>query len=98
MDISRIKPNKEKALFLMKSQIKSAKCVVADFTYNNRGVYYEAGLARGMGKPVYHLIKKGHTDGQGDKRLHFDVKQIIYREWETPEEIEDLLFNWIKAS
>ncbi len=75
------------------SEIKEAKFVVCDFTYQNQGAYYEAGYARALGKPVYHLVKGDDFD-----RLHFDIKQINCRTWEKPEEVETALSDWIGAN
>lgn len=81
------------------AEIKDAHFVVADFTYNNRGVYFEAGYARALGLNVFHLIKKGHTKGKDEegKLIHFDIAQINYREWNATNEIEEMLYDWIKS-
>lgn len=80
--------------------IKKSRFVVADFTFNNRGVYYEAGYARGLGIPVIHTIKKGHIKDDTDeqKRLHFDIQQINYLEWETPSDLLSKLIDKIQAT
>jgi len=31
---------------------KRSKFVIVDFTYNNRGAYFEAGYAQGLGRPI----------------------------------------------
>lgn len=81
------------------SEIKAAKFVIADFTYNNQGAYYEAGLARGLGKKVIHTIMEGHTADPTDgfKRLHFDIKQINYLEWSNVDEVREKIKNRIKS-
>lgn len=79
------------------SEIKESRFVIAEMTYNNRGVYFESGYARGIGTPVFHLVKKDHVDGKGDKKLHFDVQQIQYKDWENPNKLEEKLTSWIKA-
>ena len=85
------------------SEIKSAKFVVAELTYNNNGVYFEAGYARGLGKEVFHVVKDGfnRTDSEADKelkKLHFDIQQIIYRKWNEPEDLAESLYNWINST
>jgi len=40
------------------SEIKTSHFIVADFTGNNAGVYYEAGYAKGLGLPVIKTCKK----------------------------------------
>lgn len=82
------------------ADIKKAKFVVADFTFNNQGAYYEAGLARGLGKKVIHTVMKGHTSDPSDKfkRLHFDIKQINYIEWSEPCELRQLISDRINST
>jgi hypothetical protein len=63
-------------------QIKGSKFVVADFTGQRGGVYYEAGFARGLGKPVIWTAHKWSF-----KQMHFDIKQFncltwIKKDWE----------------
>lgn len=81
------------------AEIKASKFVIADFTYNNQGAYYEAGLARGFGKKVIHTVMKGHSDDSNDsrKRLHFDIRQINYLEWDDPSEVSEKIKNRIRA-
>jgi len=82
------------------SEIKSARFVIAELTYNNRGVYYEAGLARGLDIPVFHVLKKGFANGNESesKKVHFDIQQIMYREWKDPEDLHLKLKDWISAT
>jgi len=81
------------------AEIKSSRFVIADFTYNNQGAYYEAGLARGLGKKVIHTVMRGHTSDKSDplKRLHFDIQQINYLEWSDPKEVREKIRDRIKA-
>lgn len=82
------------------TEIKNSRFVIAELTYNNRGVYYESGFARGLEKPVFHLIRKGFVSGNDldAKKIHFDIQQIMYREWETTEDLKITLKDWIEAS
>jgi nucleoside 2-deoxyribosyltransferase len=50
--------------------------MIADFTGQRGGVYYEAGYAKGLGKQVIHCIR---ADSLSD--LHFDTKQINHLTW-----------------
>jgi hypothetical protein len=52
------------------AEIRESRFVVADFTGQRQGVYYEAGYARGMGLPVIWTCRK---DDLGN--LHFDTRQ-----------------------
>lgn len=81
------------------SEIRAARFVVADFTWNNRGAYFEAGYARALGIPVIHTVMEGHTDGdeKEGKKLHFDIQQINYIKWSTPSELRDRIRDRINA-
>jgi hypothetical protein len=74
------------------SNIKESHFVIADFTYQNKGAYYEAGLARGLGLPVIHTVMNKH-----EKDLHFDIVQINYIKWDSPENLKQQLLFRIKA-
>ncbi|WP_374000304.1 hypothetical protein [Bdellovibrio bacteriovorus] len=85
------------------SDIRQARFVVAELTYHNRGVYFEAGLARGLGKNVFHVVREGFTssdpkDDLNGTRIHFDIQQIMYRKWDNPENLRELLRDWIEAT
>jgi len=75
-------------------QIKQSKFVVAEFSTNNNGAYYEAGYASGLGKEVIHICNKNNFGKEG----HFDIKQKSTILWETENEIVELLFKRIEAT
>lgn len=58
-------------------EIRNCACVIADLTGHNNGVYYEAGLGRGLNKNVIFTCEKS-----AQKDAHFDVKQINTIFWE----------------
>ncbi|MEW6621356.1 MAG: hypothetical protein AB1422_18830 [bacterium] len=60
------------------SMIKRSKFVVADFTGQRDGVYFEAGYALGMGLPVIWLCKQDEVD---NNEVHFDVRQYKFITW-----------------
>ena len=74
------------------AQIRRSKFVVADFTGQRGGVYWEAGFARGLGLEVFLTCQKDHLD-----KLHFDIRQYNCIDWETPEELADRLRKRIEA-
>jgi len=75
-------------------EIKQSKFVIAEFTEHNKGAYYEAGYAAGLGKEVIHICKKdSFNDG-----IHFDVKQVNTIIWETEAELTEKLSKRIKAT
>ena len=58
------------------ASIRSARFVVADFTKHRGGVYYEAGLAHGLGLPVIFMCREDHL-----VELHFDIRQYNCIVW-----------------
>lgn len=77
----------------MFEEIQSCKFLVADFTYQNAGVYYEAGYAKGIGKTVIHLCRSDEF-----ANLHFDVKQIQFVVWSDVQELATKLEEQIRKS
>ena len=61
-------------------ELRTAKFVVAELTYGNRGAYWEAGFAHGLGKPVFYLC-----DGARFRRgaTHFDTNHHFTILWDT---------------
>ena len=74
------------------AEIRRSRFVVADFTGQRGGVYYEAGYASGRDIPVVWTCRK---DALGD--LHFDIRQYNCIDWETPEELARRLKVRIEA-
>ena len=60
-------------------EVRASRFVVAELSYHNNGAYWEAGFARGLGKPVIYMYNK--TTGKSD-RPHFDVGSDHYVAWE----------------
>jgi len=73
--------------------IRLAPFIVADFTGNRNGVYFEAGFARGLGIPVIHTCRQEHLD-----KAHFDTKQLNHVLWQTPDELREKLYNRIAGT
>jgi hypothetical protein len=61
--------------------IRRAPFVIADLTAERPNVYFEAGMALGLGKPVVFCRRKGET-------AHFDVQAYKLIEWE-PDKLAD---------
>jgi nucleoside 2-deoxyribosyltransferase len=82
------------------AEIKRARFLIAELTYNNRGVYFESGFARGLGIPVFHVVREGFTSGndKDGKKIHFDIAQVMYRTWQTDVDLEEKLSNWIEST
>jgi nucleoside 2-deoxyribosyltransferase len=65
----------------MRLEIRRARFVVADLTHSNRGAYWEAGFADGLGKPVVYTCEK--TVFEKTEKPHFDVSQEYHVVWEA---------------
>jgi len=77
------------------AEIRDAEFVIADFTGNRAGVYYEyeAGFARGLGRPVIHCCQESDLTN-----LHFDTKVINHVSWSDEADLRVKLANRIKAT
>ena len=65
--------------------IRRSRCLVADLTGQRQNVYYEAGFAQGLGKPVVWTCR---ADEVNEKRLHLDVRQYAFVTW-VPDALAD---------
>ncbi|MEO8111511.1 MAG: hypothetical protein ABI594_15810 [Ginsengibacter sp.] len=65
-------------------RIKKAAFVIVDLTETKPNVYYELGIAQGLGKPVIITAKKGTT-------LPFDVADIPTILWQGQKELKEKL-------
>ncbi|HLD48518.1 MAG TPA: hypothetical protein VJA64_11885 [Desulfobaccales bacterium] len=74
------------------AEIKNSRFVVADVTEQKRGVYYEAGYAIGLGLPVLWCVRKDDLDN-----VHFDTRQYNHIVWETEDDLETQLYDFICA-
>ena len=75
------------------AEIRRSRFVVADFTGQRGGVYFEAGFARGLRLPVISIVHKNDVD-----KLHFDTRQYNHIVYETPEDLKQKLYNRIAAT
>ena len=86
--------------------IKTCRFVIADFTDNNLGVYYEAGYAKGLGIPVIKTCRKDwFKDNTIDEitkkkknQLHFDIEHDNLILWESQEDLARKLEAKIRAT
>lgn len=76
------------------AEIKKSKFLVADFTQHKHGVYFEAGFALGLKRPVIYLC---HQDDF--ENTHFDTNHyphIIYQELqELTQKLKTKIEAWI---
>ncbi|AUH72193.1 hypothetical protein CAB17_09050 [Legionella sainthelensi] len=72
--------------------INSCKFVIADFTGNRGGVYFEAGYAHGLKKPVIYTCEKNYFS---QKKPHFDIEHYNFILWNDKE--LDVFKNTLQA-
>jgi nucleoside 2-deoxyribosyltransferase len=73
--------------------IRDAEFVVADFSGNRGGVYYEGGYARGLGRPVVYCCRESDFNDR-----HFDTRLINHIKWSDVAHYREKLANRIKAT
>jgi nucleoside 2-deoxyribosyltransferase len=71
---------------LIEDEIRGSRMMIADFTGNKAGVYWEAGYAEGLGKSVIFTTQDIEKD-----KPHFDINHRPILE-HSPEKIEKNLF------
>ncbi len=74
------------------SQIRRSRFMVADFTGQRGGVYFEAGFALGLNLPVFWTCRQNQID-----ELHFDIRQFNCIDWTEPPELAERLQKRIEA-
>jgi hypothetical protein len=74
------------------AEIRRSRFVVADYTGQVNGVYFEAGFALGLGLTVIPTCLADEVS-----KLHFDIKHLNTLLWSTPAELADGLNRRIKA-
>jgi hypothetical protein len=76
------------------AQVKRSRFMVAGFTGQRYGVYFEAGMMMGLGRTVIWLCDKKELD---EGRLHFDVRQFNFIAYESIEDAKRRLHNRMLA-
>jgi hypothetical protein len=74
-------------------EIRQAQFVVADVTLQRQGVYFEAGFALGLGRPVIWTCRKDDLE-----HAHFDTRQYNHIVWETPAELRAKVTDRVRAT
>jgi nucleoside 2-deoxyribosyltransferase len=81
--VDRVTHNEKIDDFII-AEIRRCRFVVADFTDQKTGVYFEAGFGYGLGRQVIWICNKSET-----KLLHFDTRQfyhILYDDFDKARE------------
>jgi len=73
-------------------EIRRSGLVVADFTRQRGGVYYEAAFANGLGINVIHTCRENDMEN-----LHFDIRNRNTIAWKDPEDLRERLRNLIRG-
>jgi hypothetical protein len=63
----------------LRVEIRTSRFLIADLTHENRGAYWEAGFAEGLGKPVIYTCEKSKF---GNQKTHFDTNHHETVVWE----------------
>lgn len=91
-----LKPDVKKIDDEIFAEIRRSRFLVADMTQGEDGarggVYFEAGLAEGLGLPVLYSCRKDSM-----KHLAFDTRQFFHIEWDTPDQLRRNLATRIRA-
>lgn len=74
-------------------EIRRSGLMVADFTGNRAGVYYEAGFAQGLGIPVIWTCREDHFE-----EVHFDTRQYNHVVWRDATDLKSQLSDRIAAT
>jgi len=85
-------PHSERIDAKIISEIKNSRFVVADVTEQKLGVYFEAGYAIGLGLTVLWCVREDDLEN-----VHFDTRQYNHIVWETADDLETQLYDFICA-
>lgn len=87
------KEHNEKICDVIVAEIRNSKFLVADFTSHRNGVYFEAGLMMGLGRPVIFTCRNDELN-----QAHFDTRQYNHIGWNTPADLREKLKRRIQAT
>lgn len=66
----------------MRVEIRTSRFVVCDLTHGNRGAYWEAGFAEGLGRPVFYTCRRDVLrDRAHPDHPHFDTAHQLIIDW-----------------
>lgn len=67
----------------MRVELRTSRFVVCDLSHGNRGAYWEAGFAEGIGRPVFYICNRdAFNSTDNDKRPHFDAAHQAIVQWD----------------
>ena len=66
----------------LRVEIRRSRFLIADLTHQNRGAYWEAGFAEGLGIPVIYTCREYvFKDNDSAKKPHFDTNHHLTIQW-----------------
>jgi len=71
----------------LRVEIRQSRFLLADLTHHNKGAYWEAGFAEGLGKPVIYLCRQDIFDDKS-QGTHFDTNHHLTVVWD-PEKLDE---------
>jgi hypothetical protein len=74
-------------------EIRRAQFTVADVTLQRPGVYFEAGFAMGLGRPVIWTCREDDFEN-----VHFDTRQYNHVVWSDPADLRVKLATRVQAT
>ena len=74
-------------------EIRLAEFLIADVTLQSQGVYFEAGFAMALGRPVIWTCREDDF-----KNAHFDTRQYNHIVWKDPSHLRQQSAIRIKAT
>jgi len=82
-DLVRLDDNNPAGLIddRLRVEIRKSKFLIADLSHGNKGAYWEAGYAEGLGKQVIYTCNKDIFDNE-EKRPHFDANHHLTIVWD----------------
>lgn len=85
-DLKRIDEGQSAGLIddRLRVEIRQCRFLIADLTNQNKGAYWEAGYAEGLGKPVIYTCRKDVFDDK-NKGPHFDTNHHLTVVWSPNE-------------
>ena len=75
------------------AEIRQVQFLVSDVTLHRQGVYFEAGFAMALGRPVIWACREDDF-----KDVQFDTRQYNHIVWKTPEDLREQLKDRIIAT
>jgi len=81
----------------LRVEIQTSRFLIVDLTHQNRGAYWEAGYAEGLGKPVVYTCEKQKFE---EGKTHFDTNHHLTVPWDpaNPQEAGEELKATIRAT